>query len=228
MSQYTLANAVADLDALRGTLGADRIVLWGESWGGSLAAAYVRAHPDHVAAIVLDSPGDFPGEPLPLDYGRTDTRGAFQPKLREAAMFLLISNAPHLAEDWQSQADLRASNRARSETEPYIYGYQCKGATARLRRPASTASHNLAPQLLLQNDLETQPRVVGPLSTAPALLIRGSCDYLSSANAARYMRALPAGRRVDVPGRGHAFFGHEAELAAVIRRFATSTLATLP
>ena len=67
-----------------------------------------------------------------------------------------------------------------------------------------------------------------PLSTAPALLIRGSCDYLPLATASRYMQALPAAQRVDVPGRGHAFFGHELELSIILNRYVAGTLAKLP
>ncbi|MEE1805543.1 alpha/beta fold hydrolase [Streptomyces sp. BE133] len=54
---YTVARQVADLDAIRRTLGADRIVIVGQSWGGSLAAQYLAAHSRHVAKAVFTSPG---------------------------------------------------------------------------------------------------------------------------------------------------------------------------
>lgn len=224
MSGYTVARAVADLDALRATLGAEKIVVWGESWGASLAAAYVRAHPDRVAATIVGSPGDFPGEPHPLDYSKTDSDGGFQPGLRDAALFLLIGNAPQLAEAWQSQRDAQAVQQARSGRTTFIHGYQCKGSPTTLRRPPSWGGGNLYPQLLLQDDLARQPKVTGPLSTAPALLVRGDCDYLPPATAARYMRAFPAAQRIDVPGRGHAFFGHEDETSAILGHYAGTAL----
>ena len=228
IDRYTVANAVADLDALRVAAGADKIVLWGQSWGASLATAYVRAHPDRVAATILVSPGDFPGEPYPLDYSKTDTDGGFQPSLRDAALFLLIGNAPQLAERWQSQDEARAVQQARADKTVYIYSYQCKAAKTKLRRPLSPGGGNLFPQLRLQQDVETQPKVAGPLSSAPALLIRGECDFLPLETAARFMKAFPAAQRIDVPGRGHALFGYEKELSAILYRYATDNLSALP
>lgn len=53
LSRYTLARYVAELEAVRATLGFARVVLVGHSWGGILAPAYAATHPDRVAALVL-------------------------------------------------------------------------------------------------------------------------------------------------------------------------------
>lgn len=42
------------------------------------------------------------------------------------------------------------------------------------------------------------------------------------------MKALPSAQRIDVPGRAHAFFGHEDELSMILKRYAETTLAGLP
>lgn len=47
---------VADLDALRGHLGLDRLMLCGYSWGGLLALLYLTEHPACVARLALVSP----------------------------------------------------------------------------------------------------------------------------------------------------------------------------
>ena len=49
----TLADQVADLEALRAKLGVERLDLLGHSWGGFLAMAYAVRYPQHVAHIVL-------------------------------------------------------------------------------------------------------------------------------------------------------------------------------
>jgi proline iminopeptidase len=49
----TLADQVADLEALRAKLGVERMDLFGHSWGGFLAMAYAIRYPQHVAHIVL-------------------------------------------------------------------------------------------------------------------------------------------------------------------------------
>lgn len=50
---YTVAQAIADLDGLRETLGLDGWILVGHSWGGFLALAYAVQHADRTRGIVL-------------------------------------------------------------------------------------------------------------------------------------------------------------------------------
>ena len=52
---YSTADTVADLEALRVALGADKLTLDGVSYGTFVAERYAIAHPDHVARLVLDS-----------------------------------------------------------------------------------------------------------------------------------------------------------------------------
>ena len=49
----TLADQVADLDALRRQLGVDQFDLLGHSWGGYLVMAYAAKHPGHVAHLII-------------------------------------------------------------------------------------------------------------------------------------------------------------------------------
>ena len=49
----TLADQIADLDALRARLGADQIDLLGHSWGGYLVMAYAARHPEHIRHLVI-------------------------------------------------------------------------------------------------------------------------------------------------------------------------------
>jgi pimeloyl-ACP methyl ester carboxylesterase len=52
---YSTADTVADLEALRIALGADKLTLDGTSYGTFVAERYAIAHPDRVARLVLDS-----------------------------------------------------------------------------------------------------------------------------------------------------------------------------
>ena len=49
----TLADQIADLDALRSKLGMERVDLLGHSWGGYLVMAYAARHPEHVAHLMI-------------------------------------------------------------------------------------------------------------------------------------------------------------------------------
>jgi pimeloyl-ACP methyl ester carboxylesterase len=52
---YSTADTVADLEALRVALGADKLTLDGVSYGTFVAERYAIAHPDRVNRLVLDS-----------------------------------------------------------------------------------------------------------------------------------------------------------------------------
>jgi proline iminopeptidase len=49
----TLADQIADLEALRAQLGDDKVDLLGHSWGGYLVMAYSARHPEHLHKLVI-------------------------------------------------------------------------------------------------------------------------------------------------------------------------------
>jgi proline iminopeptidase len=54
-ARFTIEHFVQELDSLRSHLGYGRVHLVGHSWGTILAVEYQRAHPEHVASMVLGS-----------------------------------------------------------------------------------------------------------------------------------------------------------------------------
>ena len=52
---YSTAAHAEDLEAVRQSLGIDKVALYGVSYGTKLAMAYALAHPDHVSRLLLDS-----------------------------------------------------------------------------------------------------------------------------------------------------------------------------
>jgi proline iminopeptidase len=53
LEQNTTWDLVEDMEKIRIHLGIDRWVVFGGSWGSTLALAYAESHPDHVSALVL-------------------------------------------------------------------------------------------------------------------------------------------------------------------------------
>ena len=49
----TTANLLSDIELLREHLGIDRWLVWGASWGSTLALAYAEAHPSRVTEMLL-------------------------------------------------------------------------------------------------------------------------------------------------------------------------------
>jgi proline iminopeptidase len=75
----TTWHLVADIEAIRRVLGIDRFVLFGGSWGATLALIYAIRHPDRVRSLVLR--GVFLMTKQELDWFYGGGAGAFFPEL---------------------------------------------------------------------------------------------------------------------------------------------------
>jgi pimeloyl-ACP methyl ester carboxylesterase len=70
LTLYTSSIAADDLDDVRARLGYDKIIVWGGSYGTKEAQVYMRQHPAHVAAAILDGVDPFTSrDPLYYAYG---------------------------------------------------------------------------------------------------------------------------------------------------------------
>jgi proline iminopeptidase len=75
LTANTTPDLVADIERLRRHLGVDRFLLFGGSWGSTLALAYAQAHPDCVAGCVLR--GIFLGRPSEVAWFLHGVAGFF-------------------------------------------------------------------------------------------------------------------------------------------------------
>jgi proline iminopeptidase len=66
LTNNTTPDLVADIETLRRHLGIEKWLLFGGSWGSTLALAYAQAHPERVSALVLR--GVFLGRPSEVDW----------------------------------------------------------------------------------------------------------------------------------------------------------------
>jgi proline iminopeptidase len=82
----TTAHLIADLERLREHLRIDRWVLFGGSWGSTLALAYAEAHPDRVLGLVLR--GVFLATRAEIDWFMHGMRHVYPEAWRAFAEFL--------------------------------------------------------------------------------------------------------------------------------------------
>src|SRR5258708_1353746 len=71
----TTQHLVADLEHFRGQLGVERWVVFGGSWGSTLAVAYAQTHREHVSGLVLR--GIFLARSWEISWFMTDMRNVF-------------------------------------------------------------------------------------------------------------------------------------------------------
>ncbi|WP_433355897.1 alpha/beta fold hydrolase [Microtetraspora malaysiensis] len=208
---YTVARQVADLDAIRREIGAEKIILVGQSWGGALAAHYMAAHPGHVAKAVLSSPGvlwygAFAGRSTGELWDRlTPARREHVEELasgpRMIALDLLAGINPEAAH--ALVGDREADARFREMLSASLPATTCPGRPA-VRMPANRQGFYV--NLFTIQDAATlpdpRPRLRGV--RVPTLIMRGECDYKTWEVTYDYRRTLPESSLVYVPGAGHA------------------------
>jgi len=66
LEDNTTAHLIGDIEALRHHLGIERWMIFGGSWGSTLALAYAQAHPHHCLALILR--GVFLARPSEIDW----------------------------------------------------------------------------------------------------------------------------------------------------------------
>jgi proline iminopeptidase len=82
----TTGHLVADIEALRRHLGIERWLVFGGSWGSTLALAYAQAHPERCLALVLR--GIFLGHRSEIDWFLYGIRTVFPEHWRVFAEYL--------------------------------------------------------------------------------------------------------------------------------------------
>ncbi|OON32528.1 hypothetical protein BSA16_05355, partial [Micromonospora sp. Rc5] len=233
---YTVARQVADLDAIRVELGAERVVLVGQSWGGSLAAQYLAAHPQHVARVVFTSPGPiwagaYPdgggGDPwarMPAEQRRQRDELFASPRVVAQAVLQGVNpNAAHaLVGDDEADALIHAVAVLGKDTA------RCPGSA-----PAEVHDNH---QGFYVNQLTVEdfaripdPRPALRQARVPALIMRGECDFVPWEETYEYRRTLPQATLVYLPHTGHDITSGQREAYdALLRAFLRDEPLPLP
>ncbi|MFJ8685785.1 alpha/beta fold hydrolase [Micromonospora wenchangensis] len=233
---YTVARQVADLDAIRVELGAERIIVVGQSWGGSLAAQYLAAHPQHVARAVFTSPGPIWAGAYP-DGGGGDPWARMTAEQRRQRDDLFAS--PRVI----AQAILQGvnPNAARAlvgddEADALMHAVAVLGKdTARCPGSAPAEAHdNHQGFYVNQQTVEDfahipDPRPALRQARVPALIMRGECDFVPWEETYEYRRTLPQATLVYLPHTGHDLaVGQPEAYDALLRAFLRDEPLPLP
>lgn len=212
---YTVARNVADLEAVRQWVGAEQVILIGQSWGGSLAAQYLAAHPGRVAKVAFTSPGEI----WPEAHPDTDVSpwgaltGAAEKRYDELMsdprfllQALLLENSPQAAH--RLVGDAESDSRLH---EIAVAGRDLGGCPG---GPPGEGEVHQNPQGFYTNQLTNadfdeidDPRPVLRTIRTPALILRAECDYVPWIDTREYRDTLPDATLVYLPGAGHGITG---------------------
>jgi proline iminopeptidase len=233
MATNTTEHLLADVEALRRHLHIDRWLLFGGSWGSTLALAYAERHPQRVTEIILN--GVTTTRPSEIDWLYRGVAPLFPdawPRFRDGAAGAgfdgdLVEAYHRLLED--PDAGLRAK-AARDfcdwdwalasvdpDAKPPAHWADPAFQLARARIVTHYFRHDawLEDGILLRN--------AGSLAGIPGVLVQGRLDVQAPLATAWELAGLwPDAELVIVSGAGHASTdpGMEEALVAATDRFA--------
>jgi proline iminopeptidase len=218
----TTRHLVADIEAIRDHLGLDRVMLFGGSWGSTLALAYAVAHPDRVTAMVLR--GIFFATRAEVDW-YLDALRNFVPEAWEALAQGEGRNLPARYHGLVSGQDDRHALAAARRWVAYEEAIMGLDAGNKAAGPAGGAADVLARARVqlhyLVHDCFLEPGELasglGRLAGVPALIVQGRLDLVCPPRAAYELaRRLPRAELRLVERGGHS--ATEPEIARALRR----------
>ncbi|HUY96507.1 MAG TPA: alpha/beta hydrolase [Verrucomicrobiae bacterium] len=200
-SGYAVLDYAADVEALRGHLGLERVILLGHSHGGCVAMAYAAAHPERLAALVLAS-----------TVARFD---------EEAIAAQAHAIAAHAADPWYEDAKAALAEEAQGDHHTdadlgAIIGRMLPLYFARFDGAARAYIETFADELPVAdalrhfNSQEVPTMDLGAgldQLRAPILVITGELDFICGPVCARAIAAAaPQADLVILPDTGHFAF----------------------
>jgi proline iminopeptidase len=222
---YSVERFVADLESIRQQIGADRLILIGHSWGGTLIAHYAAAHPEHVAKLVFHSPGPiWKLTSAPFQYRRTDAQAKRPlPPVRVLAAIALSHANWDAAENLLPQQASGGWETANMDPGELV----CKGQGASIPSSlsgANVAGLNLYPLLVANRELNDKSemdirRQLGRLHV-PAIALVSECDFVPWSQQLEYKKSIPGLQQFYFPDSGHYInLSQPQKLTGVIRSF---------
>lgn len=237
LADNTTDHLVADMEKLRRHLGIERWMLFGGSWGSTLALAYAEAHPDRVLAMVLR--GIFLGRSFEVDWFLSGMRAFFPEAWSRFTGFLpeaerddilasyhrrLIHPDPEVhmpaARVWSTYEGACSTLRHDPEVEAEFGSLRMALGLARIE-----AHYFVNRMFMAENQLIDR---LGMVSGIPATVVQGRYDVVCPIRSAdELVRNWPGGsnpERLDyrvVPDAGHAASepGTRAALIAATERY---------
>lgn len=214
LTDNTTAHLVQDLEKLRVHLGLERWLLFGGSWGSSLALAYAQTYPERCIALVLR--GVFLCRKAEVDWFMIGMRRIFPEAWRRFTEFLPASERSDL---------LGSYYRRLTDTNPDIHmpaaraWSQYEGSCSTLLPNPGTVASLADPNVALGlarieahyfiNDLFMGEgdllRAASRLSGIPGAIVQGRYDIICPIESADALsRAWPDADYVVVPDAGHS------------------------
>jgi proline iminopeptidase len=213
-----LATQLADIEKIRQSLGDEKLILIGHSFGGFLAALYASEHPENVKALILVAPADVLVMP-PADGGLYEQIKTLLPEAMKKEYGAFLGRYFNYGTIFtRSEANLQSINAEFGKY--YRAAAEVKGFTMppdeEIRDNGGWMVHAMFFSMGRKYDRREALKKV----SAPVLVIHGERDLQPEQASRLYADAFPNGRLAVIKNAGHFSFSEQPkEFSKVVRKF---------
>jgi proline iminopeptidase len=232
LTDNTTPHLIVDMEALRRELGVDSWLVFGGSWGSTLALAYAEAHPECCSGLVLR--GIFLCRKSEIDWFLDGIRAFFPEAQRQLAEFIPESERGDLLAAYHRR--LLDPDPAVHQPAAYRWATFEASCSTLLPNPELIAAFGSDRTALSLSRIEAHYFMnniflpdnsllahIDRIRAIPAVIVQGRYDAVCPiVSADELARAWPEARYVIVPDAGHSAFepGIARELVAACDQFA--------
>jgi proline iminopeptidase len=220
MAQNTTQDLIADIEALRIELGIERWLLFGGSWGSTLALAYAIAHPERVRGLILR--GIFLGTRAEVDWFLHEM-GRFFPEAYDSFVNILTPEERDdiLMSYHEKLTDPQALVHQPAAERWSSYETSCSTLRAGIRRVTGQSALSMArlEAHYFVNDCFMPPNHImnniGVIKHLPAHIIQGRHDVICPPATAHHLAAAWGSNAIlqIIDDAGHSTFENGIALA---------------
>lgn len=225
ISDYTADRHKRDLEEIIKTIGADKVILIGQSWGAILATLFIADNPGKVEKVIFTGPG--PIYPINEELS----------KLQPPDSLHLRKPVSTNAEANRKAANIRtrfitccavtfglklASDKEMDNFQTYLNSLNKATVCDTSLAPEAEAGGGFYSQIMTVNSLNKtkDPRPGLKDSKIPVLIMKGQCDNQKWGYLSEYLDLFPLHQLKIIPDAGHSISIEQPELyLKAIRNF---------
>ncbi len=210
IKEYTAARHTADLEAIVNKIGAEKVILIGQSWGAILASLFVANHPTKVEKLIYTGPGPL----MPYNYKvaklpAPDSLNLKKPLFTNQQAVKKVSNFRNAAVTfWAKRFLSKLATDEEADAYQTLLNKELQKSTVMDTSvlPQMEAGGGYYAQLMtvlsFRFTQNPRPNIIG--SPIPLLILKGQYDNQPWGFTKEYLDLFPNHKLVIIEGAGHS------------------------
>jgi proline iminopeptidase len=217
IEDYTADRHKKDLEEIIKTIGAEKVILIGQSWGAILATLFIADNPGKVEKVIFTGPGPiYPineelSKILPPDSLHLHNPASTNAEANKKAANIRTRFITYLAVAFGIKL---ASDKEMDDFQTYHDGLNKATVCDPSRAPKAEAGGGFYSQIMTMKSLNDvkDPRTLLKGAKIPVLIMKGQCDNQKWGYLTEYLELFPVHQLKIIPNAGHSISIEQPEL----------------